>query len=371
MAIRVGIIGSKAGGAQSKAGLCQSRIKGVTLTAVCDLNPEAVRKASAFHGVPGYTDYREMFSRERLDAAVISTPNFAHPQQIIDALEAGLHVYCEKPSAHAREDARRVYEASRRAHTRLQIGYNLRFSLLYVKTHEAARTGWFGDILWCQHEYARIPWNDPQHWKMRKTKSGGHIVHETCHYIDFLRWVVGRPVISVFTAASPIRAADYHDVLDSFHVNLRFEGGAIACLSWTHLYGGPQRRSFTIVGTHGSVFCDSQPPHVKMVYAKNEIGEDGRVRAIRPDHEEDFSGQDWHILGHNTSDCLIDFFQRLLRNEPQAIPPRESYITELICHAAEESALTGTPVNIPPIDEMKKEEFYKPCTPQYVSPLKA
>jgi len=335
--LRVAVIGSKAGGPGSRTEYCQNQIEGVELISVCDLDANAVRHASERHEVPGYTDYCVMIERENLDAVVIATPNFAHAQPVIDALDAGLHVYCEKPMAHTLGEAERMLKASQDATTRLQIGYCLRNSLLYTTAHELVRDGWCGEMLWCGLDYLRPPWTTPAHWKLCKEKSGGLIVHESCHYVDFLRWVVGQPVTEVHNFASPIRARSYNGVLDSFHLNLRFDGGTVGGMSWTHLCGGRQIFTYAFVGTRGALYCDMEARVLQLV--KHEVDENGRIHSLQMIEERDFSHLDWDVLGHNTSGCLQDFFARVQSGEPQLISVEESFETERVCHAAEQSAI--------------------------------
>lgn len=334
--LRVAIIGSKRGGPESSVGQCQ-KIEGVELVAICDLDNGAVAQASSTHGVPGYTDYREMIAREKLDAVVVVTPNFAHAQPTIDALEAGLHVYCEKPMARTLSEAERMMQAVHKSQSRLQIGYCLRTSLLYTTAHKLVRDGWCGEVLWCQLDYLRPPWTTLEHWKLHKSKSGGNIVHEGCHYVDFLRWVVGKKVTEVHTFAPPVRAQGYDGVLDSFHLNLRFDSGAVGGMSWTHLCGGTQRFHYAFVGSHGAIYCDMEARTMQLV--KHEVDENGGVHSLRVVEEKDYSHLDWHELGHNTTACRADFFHRILNCEPQLIPVEESFETERICHAAEQSAM--------------------------------
>jgi predicted dehydrogenase len=84
------------------------------------------------HQVNQYADYREMLDKESgLDAVLIATPDFVHAEQAVASLQAGRHVYCERPMAHTAEAARTMAETARQTGRLLQIGYQHRSNPRY------------------------------------------------------------------------------------------------------------------------------------------------------------------------------------------------------------------------------------------------
>src|SRR5579871_6510335 len=97
--IRVGFIGS-GGNARHHMGQVL-KLDELQIAAINDPNPAmleaAKRQYPALADVPAFADYKEMLSDVALDAAEISTPHTLHKEQIVAALDRGLHVLCEKP----------------------------------------------------------------------------------------------------------------------------------------------------------------------------------------------------------------------------------------------------------------------------------
>ena len=244
------------------------------------------------------------------------------------------------------QDALKLMKVAKESKTRIQIGYELHTSELYTRAKKAIDEGWCGEILFAYHNYIRPPWTDPNHFKMKKEKSGGLIVHDGCHYVDFLRWVVESHVIELSCYAPPIRARYYDGVLDNFRLNMRHENGAVSGMIWSHLFGGRQMFEYCIIGTEGAIYCDLQ--HRKIQFIKHKVDQEGKVYDLKLMFEEDYSFRDWMDLGHNIFACMKDFVERIIKDEPQLIPLEESFITEYICYAAEESAVSKKTIKIPP-----------------------
>jgi predicted dehydrogenase len=120
---------------------CQ-RIPGLRFRAVCDIwdynRTYAQRQLQRFgHEPAAFEDYRELLAAGLdLDAVLIATPDFVHAEQTIAALEAGLHVYCEKLMAHTVAGARAMVQAARRTGKKLQIGHQRRSNPRYLHARD-------------------------------------------------------------------------------------------------------------------------------------------------------------------------------------------------------------------------------------------
>ena len=112
--IRVGLIG--AGQIATHHMTRYKDMPQVKMVAVADLFPEKVKAAQDRFGIPnGYADFKEMLNRDDLDAVDVCVHNNKHAPLTIAALEAGKHVYCEKPMAGTYRDAENMYKAGRLA----------------------------------------------------------------------------------------------------------------------------------------------------------------------------------------------------------------------------------------------------------------
>jgi predicted dehydrogenase len=137
-ALRVGFIGL--GKQQEVLFHAMKNIPGLHYAAVCDIMKHRVGSAFArirntFGTEPArYTDAEEMLAREKLDAVIVSTPDFWHARHTIWSLEAGCAVYCEKMMADTIEGARSMVEAMDRTGRLCQIGHQRRSNPRYIYT---------------------------------------------------------------------------------------------------------------------------------------------------------------------------------------------------------------------------------------------
>ena len=102
-----------------------------------------------------FVDYREMLARGDVDAVCIATPDHWHALQTIDALEAGKHVYCEKPMTHTLEEAEAVVRAWRSSGRVMQVGVQSTSLPIWDAAREMIVSGKLGKVVQFQTEYAR------------------------------------------------------------------------------------------------------------------------------------------------------------------------------------------------------------------------
>src|SRR5437899_1802494 len=115
MPVRIGVIGGGKFGEVHLRTFRQMRWDGVVeQVALCRQNAEALERQAAEYQVKGYTDYREMLERERLDAVTVVTPDHLHREMALAALERGLHVLVEKPLDTTVEGCQEIIDAAKR-----------------------------------------------------------------------------------------------------------------------------------------------------------------------------------------------------------------------------------------------------------------
>lgn len=128
----------------------------VEVRAVCDVYQRRVTRArEASPGSEGYLDYRRVLDRKDIDCVLIATPDHWHGKISIEALEAGKHVYCEKPMTHTVEQALQVRDTVRRTKRLLQVGPQATGQDKYWKANEALRAGRIGKVTLAQGSYNR------------------------------------------------------------------------------------------------------------------------------------------------------------------------------------------------------------------------
>lgn len=132
-------------GEAMKSGVC--RIVGLCDVDTRFLGPTRERVVRGLGDQPAtYGDYRELLERERPEIVIVATPDHWHPLQTIAAVEAGAHVYVEKPIGHTIEEGRAMVKAARRTGRVVQVGTHRRVSPHNVSGRDFLRSGKAGQI---------------------------------------------------------------------------------------------------------------------------------------------------------------------------------------------------------------------------------
>ena len=154
--IRVGVIGVGGMGSGHLHSLLKRKAAdNIEVPAVCDVYRKRVNRAKAVCNGEGYLDYRKLLERKDIDAVLIATPDHWHSKITIDALEAGKHVYCEKPMTHTVEQAIQTRDAVRKHKKVVQVGPNGTGNDSFWKARQAIQEGRIGKATWAHASYNR------------------------------------------------------------------------------------------------------------------------------------------------------------------------------------------------------------------------
>jgi len=190
----IGVIGA-GGFARSVLLPALSRTK-ANLVSVVDINgvfaAQAVRKFGAGEAV---SDYRRVLDDPDIQAVFILVGHHLHARFVCETLEAGKHVFVEKPLALNESELIRVEEAAAKAPDRLiMVGFNRRFSP-HVAKIKALLAGRAEPL--CMNMTINAGFIPPEHWVQDPLRGGGRIIGEGCHFIDLLSFLAGQSVASV------------------------------------------------------------------------------------------------------------------------------------------------------------------------------
>ncbi len=222
------------------------------VTAVCDLEPsrmDRVRTEIPLADAKFFEDYRELLTSD-VDAVIIATPVFLHPEHMEAALKAGKHVYIEKPAAVDVEGCRRVMRAADAADRRLNLsfGFQQRYGPGYRRAKTLLDSGGAGELR-LAHSYwvkgaitgkeRQVP--KPQtlaersrNWKAWRETFGDYIVETYCHGIDVLNWYLGgHPNSAIGSGGRTVLRRG--DMLDHVDVTFHYPGGVNGMLTGTQL----------------------------------------------------------------------------------------------------------------------------------------
>ena len=204
--MKIGIIGT---GARStnylKLLLEDAQFREHSVAALCDCDARRLEAYSRFffpEEPPAcYTDYRQLLADETIDTVLITTPDGAHLEIALAAMEAGKHILLEKPMECSAARARALYEHGRSYTKTLMMGFVLRYSAVYARVQEMLRSGAVGDIVSVQAAEKlgyRHAASFMRRWHRFSKNSGGMMNTKCCHDMDILRVLIGGQAVSVF-----------------------------------------------------------------------------------------------------------------------------------------------------------------------------
>jgi len=280
-AVRVGLLGCGGRGTEDASNLVDTG--GARVVALADLFQDQLDAARAHFDqvqqAQGYAAldpkqlfvgpraYEQLAVSKEVDAIVIATPPYFHPQHLETAVAAGKHVYLEKPVAVDVPGAKRVIETGKRAQGKvsLDVGFQIRDCPPFVELVRRIHEGALGDIICGEAYYLtgyidRPPWPDAspaerrlRNWVHDRVLSGDIIVEQNIHVIDICNWVLkAHPVNATATGGRQGRPADDGDCYGNYNVLFRYPGNVDVTFSSTQFAKGWWGVGERFFGTKGT-----------------------------------------------------------------------------------------------------------------------
>ena len=261
-ALKIGVAGLGRMGRRHAENFAR-RVHGAEVVAVCSPVVDELDWAGRELGVTRrYADYGAMLESGGVDAVVLVTPTTLHAQQIVDALNAGKHVFSEKPLSLDLGECRRVEaEAAKRPEQKVMIGFVRRFDPHYQAAQARVRAGAIGrPFLVRSHTLDK---NDPSGFFVRFSEtSGGMFLDMSVHDIDCARWLLGAPeptrVFAAGTVAIHEGLRQWRDV-DNGMALCEFSDGSIAYFGASRTMAHGFEAQTEIVGTGGRLTVGTVP----------------------------------------------------------------------------------------------------------------
>ncbi|WP_128548187.1 bi-domain-containing oxidoreductase [Larkinella soli] len=175
------------------------------------------------------TDYREVLNDPEIDLVVITTRHHQHARMTVEALQAGKHVFVEKPLAIFEEELEQVIAAQQKTGKTVMVGFNRRFSPHSLKMKSLLGGPDSAGVpmhLVATMNAGFIPGNL---WFHNRYLGGGRILGEACHFVDLLVYLTGSPVSAVCMTAL---GRQPKETTDSASLLLRFENGSTGVVNY-------------------------------------------------------------------------------------------------------------------------------------------
>lgn len=267
------------------------------ITHVCDVDSNTLQKFAdavqkKFGDMPATDkDFRNILQSKNVDAITIATPDHWHTPMAIDGLQAGKHVYVEKPCSHNPAEGALLVEAQRRYEKLVQMGTQRRSSPLFIDVVDKIQNGLVGRAYYAKAWYVntrksigtgkevpvpavldwdlwqgpapRQPYRDnvqPYNWHWFRTWGTGEALNNGTHEVDVCRWVLGVDYPNKVTASGGrYQFKDdwqfYDTLVTSFEYNDKLISWEGKSCNGMKTYN--RDRGSVIVGTTGSVVLDS------------------------------------------------------------------------------------------------------------------
>ncbi|MFC0693203.1 Gfo/Idh/MocA family oxidoreductase [Paraburkholderia humisilvae] len=260
--LRIGVVGLGRLGKRHAQNLAY-RVRGAALTAVCSpLDEELTWARGALPAPREYRDYAALLDDRDVDAVWLVTPSALHAQQIVDALRAGKHVFCEKPLSLDLAECERVLgEAQRLPHLQATIGFMRRFDPSYRDAYDKIQAGLIGRPFMVRSQ--TCDQNDPDGFFVRfAPSSGGIFLDCTVHDIDVARWLLGKPSAKRVYAAGTVALHDglraFGDV-DNGVAICEFDDGRLAMFYASRTMAHGNDTGSEVIGTAGALAIGRNP----------------------------------------------------------------------------------------------------------------
>eukprot|EP00173_Palmaria_palmata_P000644 Plantae.Rhodophyta-Palmaria_palmata.ctg1307.p1 GENE.Plantae.Rhodophyta-Palmaria_palmata.ctg1307~~Plantae.Rhodophyta-Palmaria_palmata.ctg1307.p1 ORF type:complete len:299 (-),score=41.44 Plantae.Rhodophyta-Palmaria_palmata.ctg1307:286-1158(-) len=277
-----------------------------------------------------------MLEDPTVDAVCICSASDKHVEQIIQAAEAGKHIFCEKPIATSLEVIDKALVAVKKAGVRLQVGFNRRFDTNYARVRMAVMNDEIG-----QPHMLHITSRDPSPPSMEYVESSGGIWLDcSIHDIDMSRFLIGDEVEEVYALGAVNIDPDFakYDDVDTSIITLRFKNGVIGTIdnSRQAVYGYDQRCE--VLGSKGSIQINNNYNNSAVISNDKAVSRDLPLHFFMERYTDSFIVE------------LEQFCDAIMDNTPVPCTGLDGRAPVAIALAAKKSYLEKRPVKISEVD---------------------
>lgn len=330
--LRFGVIGAGRIGKIHAENLA-TRIPGTEVVTIADVNKESAQELAARLRVSSATDdYHAILSDPSIDAVAICSSTDTHARIIIEAAQAGKHIFCEKPIDYDLTKIDAALSAVEKAGVKLQIGFNRRFDSNFRKVRTMIAEGKIGTP-----HIIRITSRDPAPPPLSYVKaSGGMFFDMTIHDFDMARYLSGSEVDEVYTAAGVMVDPGIGEAgdVDTAVILLRFANGAIGTIdnSRKAVYGYDQR--VEVFGSAGMVQAQNNMPDSDVYYSADGVHSAKPLYFFLERYMESFIAE------------MKEFAHSVQQNTTPPVVGMDGRIPVLMGIAAKKSYLENRPVKL-------------------------
>jgi len=336
--ISVGLVGLGRLGRQHADNLAH-RIPNCKLMAVCSVIPEEVEEAQQELNVPyGYTNYEDMLRNQELDAIFIASPSSYHCEQIEQALEAGFHVFSEKPLGLYMEEALRVRKAVRKHPNQVfMLGFMRRYDRSYAYAKKQIEAGAIGETVLIRCYGIDPAQAMPGFMQFAKSNySGGLFLDMAIHDLDLARWYLGVEAERVWAIGGSHRYTELAEVNDAETgaALVQFAGNKMGIFVAGRNCAHGYHIETEIIGTQGSLRIGTVPEKNQVMI----LDDRGVVRECANGFLERFE--------QAYMNEAVEFVQAILEGRQPKVTVEDGVLSTALGYACKESFESGQLVDV-------------------------
>ena len=346
--IRTGIIGCGTIADSHAAQIV--KLPGCSLSAVCDAEPlMAKQMAARFRANRWFSDVDTMLENVALDVVHITTPPQSHYELGKMCLEAGCHVYVEKPFTLDAKEGQLLIGIAEKCKRKITVGHNLQFSHTANQMRELIQGGYLGgqpvhmEGIYCYDfgdvRYAKAMLGDKSHWVRKLPGKLLHniINHGVCKIAEYM--FSPSPKVIAYGYTSPmLLSIGETDIVDELRVIIHDGDAASAYFTFSSQMA-PKRRQFRIHGTQNALFVDDD--HQTIIKHQGKKYKSYLDQFIPPvqfarqymasamGNISKFIRSDFH-MDYGMKQLIRRFYESIEKNSPPPIPYREILLTTAI-----------------------------------------
>jgi predicted dehydrogenase/threonine dehydrogenase-like Zn-dependent dehydrogenase len=301
-----------------------NRVRGLECIAIATASGLSGRHAATRYGFRyTTTEEKKILQDEEINTLAILTRHHLHARQVIAGLQAGKHVFCEKPLATDKDQLIEIVQMLKDAPGLLMVGFNRRFAPMSSKLLEFLSSR--REPL-AMHYRVNAGFLPPDHWLHDPEQGGGRIIGEACHFIDFLTFLANSTPLQVKTIGLPEDGRSYED---NVMITITFADGSIGSI--TYLSNGDR----TFPKERLEVFCGGRVAVLDDFRALEMVAH-GKRRTWRSRLRQDKGhGAEWEA-----------FVKCLTHGDPPPIPYPQLISVSMASFAAVESLRTKRTVPV-------------------------
>ncbi len=281
----------------------------VELAAMCDSNGYVLDTLSKYTGLRAVKDYARLVADDGIDAVVIATPTTSHFAMAKSALEAGKHVFCEKPLTLSAADSAALSKIAADRGLTTQVGYHNRFVAAFAEVKRLLDLGAIGTVTHALAEAYGPVVLQPKGgtWRSRRDSGGGCVYDYAAHPLDLLTWYLGEPDSVGGTTLSKIFSADTEDAVYS---SLHYANGLSAQLSvnWSDESYRKMSTKITLWGSAGRIVVDRQECQVYL--REDAVIPEGYEAGWNVRYTTDLTDPVWFYVRGEEYSAELDYFVR-------------------------------------------------------------